>query len=99
MWYSLFCWGRRIVSVERQFFPLPLSSLFILKRSVGLVHVLTDGRLAYAEMRLILARILYAFDLELVNKDVDWFDQKVGTLWEKPPLPVYLTPVSGVSTD
>ena len=46
-------------------------------------------------MRLILARILYAFDLELVNKDVDWFDQKVGTLWEKPPLPVYLTPVRG----
>lgn len=55
---------------------------------------LTDDSLAYAEMRLILARILYAFDMELVDKGVDWLDQKVGVLWEKPPLRVYLTPVT-----
>lgn len=50
--------------------------------------------LAYSEMRLILARILYNFDLELVDKDKDWFDQKGYVLRDKPALPVYLTPVS-----
>lgn len=45
-------------------------------------------------MRLILARILYSFDLELVDKDQDWFDQKVYVLRDKPALKVYLTPVS-----
>lgn len=49
--------------------------------------------LAYAEMRLILARILYNFDMELVDKNLDWFEQKAGVLWRKKPLPVYLTPV------
>ncbi|KAL8413125.1 hypothetical protein RB596_009612 [Gaeumannomyces avenae] len=50
--------------------------------------------LAYSEMRLILARLLYSFDLELVDKDKDWFDQKTFVLRDKPALNVYLTPVS-----
>ncbi|KAL8380753.1 hypothetical protein RB595_005166 [Gaeumannomyces hyphopodioides] len=50
--------------------------------------------LAYSEMRLILARLLYSFDLELVDKDKDWFDQKCYVLRDKPALNVYLTPVS-----
>ena len=38
-------------------------------------------------MRLILAKVLYNFDLELVDKTKDWMkDQKVFTLWEKPSL-------------
>ncbi|OIW22978.1 putative cytochrome P450 monooxygenase [Coniochaeta ligniaria NRRL 30616] len=48
--------------------------------------------LAYAEMRLILAKVVYNFDMELADKDVDWLQQKVYTLWSKPPLNVYLTP-------
>ncbi|KAB5586234.1 cytochrome P450 [Coniochaeta sp. 2T2.1] len=48
--------------------------------------------LAYAEMRLILAKVLYNFDMELADKDVDWLNQKAYTLWSKPPLNVYLTP-------
>lgn len=44
-------------------------------------------------MRLILARILYSFDMELADKDLDWLDQKVGVLWVKKALPVFLTPV------
>lgn len=50
--------------------------------------------LAYAEMRLVLTKVLFNFDLELVDKDVDWMaGQKVFTLWEKPSLMVKLTPV------
>jgi hypothetical protein len=43
-------------------------------------------------MRLILAKIVYNFDMELADKDFDWLKQKAGTLWQKPPLNVYLTP-------
>ncbi|KAK7427044.1 hypothetical protein QQZ08_006471 [Neonectria magnoliae] len=49
--------------------------------------------LGYAEMRLILARLLWNFDFELVDpKDKDWiYDQPMYGLWEKPPLKVHLT--------
>ena len=50
--------------------------------------------LAYAEMRLILAKVLFNFDMELVNKERDWMgEQKVFALWEKPALEVRLRPV------
>ncbi|GME27350.1 Cytochrome P450 [Neofusicoccum parvum] len=49
--------------------------------------------LAYAEMRAILAKVLFRFDLELVDKKTDWFDQRVFTLWEKSPLMARLTEV------
>ncbi|KAK7746695.1 hypothetical protein SLS53_001882 [Cytospora paraplurivora] len=49
--------------------------------------------LAYAEMRTILARLLFNFDMELADPEQDWLDQKVFFLWTKPPLNVYLTPV------
>lgn len=49
--------------------------------------------LAYAEMRLIVARILYRFDVELAPEAKDWLrTQKVYTLWDKPELPMYLKP-------
>lgn len=52
--------------------------------------------LAYAEMRLILTRILFNFDLELAD-DKDWLkEQKAHILWTKPPLNVYLTPVTQI---
>lgn len=46
--------------------------------------------LAYAEMRLILARVLYSFDLQLANENDNWLDQKTYTLWEKGPMNVLL---------
>jgi cytochrome P450 len=50
--------------------------------------------LAYAEMRLIIAKVLFTFDLELVDKERDWFKgQRVFTVWNKPSLMVKLTPV------
>ncbi|KAH7035828.1 cytochrome P450 [Microdochium trichocladiopsis] len=49
--------------------------------------------LAYAEMRLILARILWSFDLRLADDCVHWVDRsETYSLWKKPALPVHLTP-------
>jgi hypothetical protein len=44
-------------------------------------------------MRLIMARLLLDFDLELVDPTQDWFDQKTFTLWEKLPLMIQLNPI------
>ncbi|GAB1321058.1 Isotrichodermin C-15 hydroxylase [Madurella fahalii] len=50
--------------------------------------------LAYAEMRLILARIIYEFDLRASGDIKAWYKRaKVYTVWEKAPFYVYLTPV------
>ena len=50
--------------------------------------------LAHAEMRLILAKVLWHFDLELVRPEEDWMGtQKVFALWEKESLGVKLTAV------
>ncbi|KAI9659484.1 MAG: hypothetical protein M1821_001742 [Bathelium mastoideum] len=48
--------------------------------------------LAYAEMRLILAKLLWNFDLTLDERKMEecgienWLNQRAFTLWEKPPL-------------
>jgi cytochrome P450 len=50
--------------------------------------------LAYGEMRLILAMLLWAFDLELMEESRGWAErQKVHILWAKYPLMVRLRPV------
>lgn len=49
--------------------------------------------LANAEMRTIMARLVWNFDMELVNPEDNWLDQKGFFLWTKPPLNVNLTPV------
>lgn len=50
--------------------------------------------LAYAEMKVILARVVWNFDWELVEKDVDWIStMKVFVAWEKTPMLVQLKPV------
>ncbi|GFF65623.1 isotrichodermin C-15 hydroxylase [Aspergillus lentulus] len=48
--------------------------------------------LAYVEMRLILARMVFNFDMELDQPELDWLNQECFFLWEKPALPVRLTP-------
>ncbi|CAI0643456.1 unnamed protein product [Colletotrichum noveboracense] len=51
--------------------------------------------LAYVEMRLILARLIWSFDLELAEESRDWVgQQKVFILWDKGPLKVHLKPVA-----
>jgi cytochrome P450 len=50
--------------------------------------------LAYAEMRVILARILWNFDIELCEESRDWMDRlEVYTLWKKETMMVKLAPV------
>jgi hypothetical protein len=49
--------------------------------------------MAWHEMRLLLAQLLYNFDLELSEESKDWSDQKVFVLWEKKPLLCKLKPV------
>ncbi|OQE23218.1 hypothetical protein PENSTE_c009G01792 [Penicillium steckii] len=46
--------------------------------------------LAYAEIRLILCRLLWNFDVELCSVSENWVDQEVYFLWEKSPLMVNL---------
>ncbi|KAI1264703.1 putative cytochrome P450 [Xylariaceae sp. FL1019] len=51
--------------------------------------------LAYAEMRLILAKVLYNFDISIADDSRNWLDgQKAYSVWVKPDLNVHLKPVS-----
>ncbi|KAG5301951.1 cytochrome P450 monooxygenase [Histoplasma ohiense] len=50
--------------------------------------------LAYAEMRLILARLIYNFDMKLAPESANWMrKQRVFLFYTKPALNVYMTPV------
>lgn len=54
---------------------------------------LTELSLAYIEMRIILSRVLWNFDMRIAEESVDWMSkQRIYNLWEKGPLMVYLTP-------
>jgi len=44
-------------------------------------------------MRLIIARILWEFDIEMCDGMENWSDVKIFLVWDKKPLPVRLTPV------
>ncbi|KAM3067383.1 hypothetical protein ACMFMG_005260 [Clarireedia jacksonii] len=49
--------------------------------------------LAYAEIRMVLARLVWNFDIEISHEDRDWVvDQKAYTVWEKPELHIWLKP-------
>lgn len=53
-----------------------------------------DGNsLAYAEMRVLLARIIWNFDLEVAQDSKMWLEEmKVWSLYKKGPLNVYFKP-------
>jgi len=48
--------------------------------------------LAYIEMRLVLTRLLWEFDIELVNEQQEWNNARVFMIWEKNPLFIRLKP-------
>ncbi|KAL3425116.1 cytochrome P450 ClCP1 [Phlyctema vagabunda] len=48
--------------------------------------------LAIVEMRLVLSRLIYRYDLEIEPGHQDWDNQRTWLLWEKGPLRVKLTP-------
>lgn len=46
-------------------------------------------------MRLILAKILYNFDISIDDDSRNWIlNQRSFTVWEKPALNIHLTPVA-----
>jgi len=47
--------------------------------------------LAYMEMHIILARMMWNFDLDLCEGSEGWERQNIFTLWEKGPLTVWLS--------
>ena len=52
-----------------------------------------SGSLAYHEMRVIAAKMLWNFDFELSKQSQDWDSNlKVWGVWEKPPLNVKVNP-------
>ncbi len=53
-------------------------------------HQCIGLKLAYAEMRIVVARVVYSFDLRLADdKDrFDWGEQNTYITWEKRPLKV-----------
>ena len=49
--------------------------------------------LAWMEMGTILSKLLFTYDLELLNQDLDWHrDSRMATLWQKPELRVRVIP-------
>ena len=52
-----------------------------------------QSSLAYAEVRLILARMIWNFDIQLAADSHDWMGKQNSYLmWEQPPLNVHLLP-------
>lgn len=52
--------------------------------------------LAWVEIRIIMARLLWGFDIELERDSWDWVDQKIYLIWAKKPLMAWLKPVKRV---
>ncbi|KAL0932145.1 cytochrome p450 [Colletotrichum truncatum] len=48
--------------------------------------------LAYSEMRVILARVVWNFDMKVASDSTNWTEQELYGLWKKGPLNVHLTP-------
>lgn len=49
--------------------------------------------LAYAEMRLVLAKMLWNFDFELMPESENWFPHEMVVIWNSPDLHIKLHPV------
>lgn len=50
------------------------------------VKMLIYDSMAYHEMRLIMAKVLYTFDFGLTPESQDWGSQDTFILWQKKPL-------------
>lgn len=73
--------------------PLSFPPSFSPSFYTSLAKLTKNNSLAYAEMRLILARVVFNFDMRIADESRNWIDQRVYNLWKKGPLSVYLTPV------
>jgi hypothetical protein len=76
------CIGRRYVK-----FPL---SMFMVDRGTGRIE-LALHKLAYAEGKLILGRVLWRFDMRLGDDMQNWMSEQKGYVtWLRPEVKVYL---------
>jgi len=48
--------------------------------------------MAWMELRIVLGKLVFLFDFELVDKKIDWNDLTTLVLWKKPPLMTIVTP-------
>lgn len=65
-------------------FTIPFHSL---SKVCAITLLIPQNSFAYMEMNLLLAKTLWSYDIELVNKDVDWLKEgRVHVLWWKPEL-------------
>lgn len=48
--------------------------------------------LAYAELRLIISKMIWNFDMELINDDGNWPNQKIYVLYQKKSMMIRLSP-------
>lgn len=55
--------------------------------------MLTQQSLAYVEMKTIMARVLWNFDIHIAEESRNFIKQKNFNLWEKGVLMTYLKPV------
>ena len=53
--------------------------------------LLISNSLAYIQIRLTLAKMLFNFDFELCEQSKNWISHRTFLLWEKVPLMVRLT--------
>jgi len=61
-------------------------------RLVGKIADRATKSLAYFEMRLTLARLLFNFDIEPTPAIEGWTEQNIYLLWQKKPLFIKLVP-------
>lgn len=60
-------------------------------RESTITNLVVGESLAYAEMRLIISRLLYAFDMSLADDKKEWISsQRAYFVWDKQPLMVNL---------
>jgi len=53
---------------------------------------LTQVSMAWMEMRIVLAKLYYTFDIELLDQDLDWHrDCKMYLIWQRPMLKAKLS--------
>jgi len=90
MWCRLLALDPGTVWAKGAFFPRPCS-LAIRARADDIAD--KQNSLAYLEMRLIMAKVLWNFDLAIEEGSRNWKDQKAHLIWTKGPLMVKLTPV------
>lgn len=58
---------------------------------LGWLLTLLPYRLAWAELRITMAKLLWHFDFELASPDEDWWNkQRTYLIWERLPLMINL---------